>query len=86
MIQKSTVFKPADNCGILRARVFHVYKSSKGRVACIGDFVKCSALEVLPDNPLKKKQKLEVFLFVVFLEVIDVMVLLLFLKKTHVFF
>lgn len=57
MIQKSTVFKPADNCGILRARVFHVYKSSKGRVACIGDFVKCSALEVLPDNPLKKKTK-----------------------------
>jgi len=57
MIQKSTVFKPADNCGILRARVFHVYKSAKGKFAYIGDFIKCSALEVLPDNPLKKKTK-----------------------------
>lgn len=57
MIQKSTVFKPADNCGILKARVFHVYKGSQGRFARIGEFIKCSALEVLPENPLKKKTK-----------------------------
>lgn len=57
IIQKSTVFKPTDNCGIEKARVFHLYKGSKGRIAFIGDFIKCSAIEVLPENPIPKKSK-----------------------------
>lgn len=57
MIQKSTIFKPIDNCGIERARVFHLYKGSKGRIGYIGDFLKCSAIEVLPENPIPKKSK-----------------------------
>jgi ribosomal protein L14 len=57
LIQKSTVFKPADNCGVLRARVFHVYKGSHGRLAYTGELIKCSAIEVLPENPVRKKTK-----------------------------
>jgi len=57
LIQKTTIFKPVDNCGVEKARVFHVYKGFNGRFAFIGDFIKCSILSVLPDYPLKKKSK-----------------------------
>lgn len=57
MIQKNTKFKPADNTGVALARVFHVYKGSKGKIAYMGDFIKCSILDVLPEKPVKKKSK-----------------------------
>ncbi len=57
MIQKNTVVKPADSCGVLKAKVFHLYKGSRGRLAFTGDFVKISCKEVKPENPIKKKTK-----------------------------
>lgn len=58
MIQKNSIIKPADNCGVIRVGVFHVYKSSKGRLAFTGDFLKVSAKLVKPENPIKKKSKI----------------------------
>lgn len=57
MIQKSTVLKPADNCGVIKVKVFHVYKGSKGKLAFLGDFAKISCKLVKPENPIKKKTK-----------------------------
>jgi large subunit ribosomal protein L14 len=57
MIQKGSYIVPADNSGVLKTKVFHVYKSSKGRLAFIGDFLRVSAREVNPENPIKKKSK-----------------------------
>lgn len=34
-----------------------MYKGAKGRIAFIGDFIKCSAISVIPENPIKKKSK-----------------------------
>jgi len=58
LIQKNSVIRPADNCGVIRVRVFHVYKGSKGRLAFTGDFLKTSAKIVKPENPIKKKTKM----------------------------
>lgn len=58
MIQKGSVLRPTDSCGVFKVRVFHVYKGSKGRIAYIGDFVKVSVREIRPENPIKKKSKL----------------------------
>lgn len=57
MIQKSSLLRPADNCGVVRVKVFQVYKGSKGRLAFTGDFLKVSSRIVKPDNPIKKKSK-----------------------------
>lgn len=59
MIQKNTLIKPADNCGVIKSKVFHVYKGAKGKLAFIGDFVKTSAKLVKPENPIKKKSKIK---------------------------
>lgn len=58
LIQKESKLKPADNCGVLKVGVFHVYKGSKGRLAFTGDFLKVSAKLVNPENPIKKKTKM----------------------------
>lgn len=57
MIQKGSFIVPGDNSGVLKTKVFHVYKGSKGRLAFIGDFLRVSAREVRPENPIKKKSK-----------------------------
>jgi len=57
MIQKGSVLPTGDNSGVLKTRVFHVYKGAKGRIGFIGDFFKVSAREVLPENPIVKKSK-----------------------------
>jgi len=62
MIQKESILKPADNCGVIRSKVFHVYKGSKGKLAFYGDFLKTSAKIVKPDNPIKKKTKMRAIL------------------------
>lgn len=62
MIQKNSIIKPADNCGVIKAKVFHVYKGSKGRLAFTGDFLKTSAKLVKPENPIKKKTKMRAIL------------------------
>lgn len=57
LIQKGSSLIPSDNSGVLRTKVFHVYKNSQGRLGFIGDFFKVSAKEVLPENPILKKSK-----------------------------
>ena len=57
MIQKCTIITPADNCGVLKTNVFHVYKGSNGKFGFSGDFLKVSVREVLPENNIKKKSK-----------------------------
>lgn len=57
MIQKGSVVAPADNTGVLKTRVFHVYKSAQGRIGNIGDFFRVSVREVLPENLIVKKSK-----------------------------
>lgn len=48
---------PSDNSGVLKTRVFHIYRNSQGRIGFIGDFFKVSVREVLPENPIIKKSK-----------------------------
>jgi large subunit ribosomal protein L14 len=57
MIQKNTILKPVDSCGVLKVKVFHLYKGSKGRHAFSGDFLKVSVREIKPESVLKKKSK-----------------------------
>lgn len=62
MIQKNSILKPADNCGVIKSKVFHVYKGSKGKLAYCGDFLKTSAKLVKLENPIKKKTKMKAIL------------------------
>src|SRR5690349_13659544 len=57
MIQKGSVLPTGDNSGVLKTKVFHIYKGSKGKIGYVGDFFKVSAREVLPENPIPKKSK-----------------------------
>ena len=57
MIQKNSMLRPVDNCGVIKTKVFHVYKGSNGRFALTGNFMKVSAREVQPENAIKKKSK-----------------------------
>lgn len=57
LIQKGTILVPGDNSGVLKTKVFHIYRNSQCRVGFIGDFFKVSAREVLPENPIFKKSK-----------------------------
>jgi large subunit ribosomal protein L14 len=57
MIQKNSILKPVDSCGVYKVKVFHVYKGAQGKLAFSGDFVKVSAKIVKPENPVKKKSK-----------------------------
>lgn len=59
MIQKNSVIKPSDSSGVLKSKVFHVYKGSKGKLAFVGDFLKTSSKLVKPENPIKKKTKIK---------------------------
>ena len=57
LIQKGSILIPGDNSGVLKTKVFHIYRNSQGRLGYIGDFFKVSAREVLPENPIFKKSK-----------------------------
>lgn len=57
MIQKGTMVSPADNSGVLWARVFHLYYGFNRKVSKTGGFIKVSVRETIPDNWLVKKTK-----------------------------
>jgi len=57
MIQKGTFVSPADNSGVLWARVFHLHYGFSRRIAYTGGFAKVSVRETLPNNWLSKKTK-----------------------------
>lgn len=57
MIQKESVLNPLDNSGILKVKVFHIYRGGKGKIGYVGNFFKVSAREVKPESTFKKKSK-----------------------------
>lgn len=59
MIQKGTYTSPADNCGAIWIKVFHLYYGYSHKIAHTGDFFKGSVRETIPDNWLLKKTKVK---------------------------
>ena len=47
MIQKNSIIKPVDNCGVLKANVFHLYKGSNIYLS----------INIYSKNTIKKKSK-----------------------------
>ena len=54
MIQEYTCLEVADNSGARKLRCFKVLGGSKRRYARIGDIVKCSVREAIPESNIKK--------------------------------
>lgn len=59
MINKETFLIPADQCGVLWVKVFHLYKGFSRKTSFTGDFVKISVKITQPDNWVSKKTKLK---------------------------
>lgn len=59
MIQLRTIVKVADNTGVKRAAVFHVYGGYQKRYAGIGDIIALSVKEAVPHSMVKKGQVLQ---------------------------
>jgi len=58
MIKKKTKFAPADKCGVLKVRVFHLYKGFTCKTGFTGDFFKSSVRVIKPESFVKKKAKI----------------------------
>lgn len=54
MIQTTTVLEAADNSGARRLMCIKVIKGSKARYAGIGDIIKVSIKEAIPNSKVKK--------------------------------
>ena len=54
MIQTTTVLEAADNSGARRLMCIKVIKGSKARYAGIGDIIKVSIREAIPNSKVKK--------------------------------
>ncbi|MBI5814613.1 MAG: 50S ribosomal protein L14 [Nitrospinae bacterium] len=54
MVQLQTVLDVADNSGARRVRCIKVMGGSHRRYASIGDIIKVSVIEALPDSSIKK--------------------------------
>jgi len=59
MIQKGTMVSPADSCGVMWVKVFHLYYGFSRKVTKTGGFVKASVRETKPNNWLLKKSKVK---------------------------
>jgi len=59
MIQKGTYVSPADSCGVIWVKVFHLYYGFNRKVAKTGSFIKSSVKETKPNNWLVKKSKVK---------------------------
>lgn len=57
MIQIRSILKPADNSGAKKLMVFHIYGSSKIRIASLGNEVMASVKEAIPESTVKKGDK-----------------------------
>jgi large subunit ribosomal protein L14 len=62
MIKRKTVFAPIDKCGVLKVRVFHLYRGFNRKTGFTGDFFKCSVRLIKPDSFVKKKAKIRGFI------------------------
>jgi len=59
VIQKGTYVSPADSCGVIWVKVFHLYYGFSRKIAKTGDFIKASVKETKPNNWLIKKSKVK---------------------------
>lgn len=50
---------PADKCGVLFVKVFHLYRGFFRKSSKNGDFIKSSVRKTIPDNWVKKKTKIK---------------------------
>ena len=56
MIQRRTVFKPADNTGAHKLRVIHLYGGSKRKFSYLGDITRCVVDGADPNGMVKDSQ------------------------------
>ena len=54
MIQKETNLVVADNSGARKVRAFTLYGGSKRKTSSVGDIIKCSVTEAVPNGKVKK--------------------------------
>ena len=54
MIQKETNLVVADNSGARKVRAFTLYGGSKRKASYLGDIIKCSVKEAVPNGKVKK--------------------------------
>lgn len=59
MIQKNTKLIPADRCGVVWVKVFHLYNGWYRKVSHVGEFVKASVKEIYVDLKIKRKLKIK---------------------------
>jgi len=58
MIQKFSKLVPVDRSGVFKVKVFQLYGGSKRKVSYPGGFTKVSAIQVKPENNIKRKTKM----------------------------
>lgn len=59
MLKKESYLRPCDKCGVLKVRIFHLYKGFSRKTAYLGDFVKVSVRVLKKDALLLKKTKVK---------------------------
>jgi len=62
LVQKSTILTPIDKSGALSVNLFHIYGGRK-KEAVVGDFIKVSVRDVLPNSRARKKKKICVYFY-----------------------
>ena len=62
MVQLRSMIKPADNCGVKRAQVIHIYRGSHHKSASIGDIVLVAIKQAVPNSIIKKKDKVRMLI------------------------
>jgi large subunit ribosomal protein L14 len=60
MIQRKTELVPADNSGVVKMSVIHIYGASKIKFAHIGDVVQCVVKKVNPIGVVKDDELVKV--------------------------
>ena len=60
MIQRQTRLVAADNSGVKKMKVIHIYGNSKQRFAHIGDIVQCVVMKVNPGGTVKDDELIKV--------------------------
>ena len=57
MIQKNSILRPSDKCGVLTVNTFHLYKGFSRKFSYFGNYIKVSIRKTKPENILTKKTK-----------------------------
>ena len=60
MIQRRTILTPADNSGVIKMKVIHIYGASKRKFASLGDIVQCVVMKVDPTGMVKDDELVKV--------------------------